>query len=121
MRAWTTFGVGPSPREGRTLQPLPDSVKGVTTLDVPPGANPSKIATWVQRLATDGVLADECAEEFADVVHLGALSLTSDHSQALAIDMTGNPVGDKMFERLGGEEGDVAWLLFGLAEPTDAS
>jgi hypothetical protein len=119
MRAWTTFGVGTSPREGRTLQPLPDSVKSVATLDVPAGANPSKVATWVQRLATDGVLAEDCPPECADAVHLGALSLTSDYSQALAIDMTGNPIGNKMLERLGGEDSETAWLLFGLTEPTD--
>jgi hypothetical protein len=114
MRAWTTFGVGTSPREGRTLQPLPDSVKGINTLDVPGGANPSKVATWVQRLATDGVLADECPEELHDAVHLGSLSLTSDPSKALAIDMSGNPIGDKMLQRLEATEGEKAWLLFGL-------
>jgi hypothetical protein len=120
MRAWTTFGVGTSPREGRTLQPLPESVKSITTLDVPAGAQPSKIATWVQRLALDGQLADECPPEFADAVQLGALSLTSDNSLALALDMTGNAVGDKMRQRLAAEDGESAWLLFGLAEPDDA-
>jgi hypothetical protein len=116
VKAWTTFGVGSSPDQGRTLQELPGSVRGVSTLDVPTGANPSKIATWVQRLATDGVLADECPAEFADAVHLGALSLTHDHTQALAINMTGNPIGDKMRERLQAAEGEQAWLLFGLVD-----
>ncbi len=114
MRAWTTFAVGPTPREGRTLQPLPPSVRTVTELEVPDGCNPSKIATWVQRLAIDGVVADECPQPVHDAVQLGALSLGNDPSQALAIDMTGNPIGDKMYERLEGTEEDRAWLLFGL-------
>jgi hypothetical protein len=115
MRAWTTFAVGPSPRDGRTLQPLPDSVRTVTELDLPDGANPSKVATWVQRLAIDGVMADDCPDSVHDAVHLGALSLGSDPSQALAIDMTGNPIGDKMLSRLEGTADDRAWLLFGLS------
>lgn len=114
MRAWTTFAVGPTPREGRTLQPLPPSVRTVTELEIPDGSNPSKIATWVQRLAIDGVVADECPATANDAVHLGALSLGNDPSQALAIDMTGNPIGDKMYIRLDGTEEDRAWLLFGL-------
>jgi hypothetical protein len=116
VKAWTTFAVGTAPDQGRTLQPLPESVRGVSTLDVPAGANPSKIATWVQRLATDGVLADECSAEFSDAVHLGALSLTHDHTQALAIDMSGNPIGDKMRQRLEAADDEQAWLLFGLVD-----
>lgn len=119
MRAWTTFAVGPTPREGRTLQPLPPSVRTVTELDVPAASNPSKIATWIQRLAIDDVMAEECPNNVHDAVHLGALSLGNDPSQALAIDMTGNPIGDKMFARLEGADGDKAWLLFGLND-TDA-
>jgi hypothetical protein len=119
MRAWTTFAVGTSPREGRTLQPLPESVKGITTLDVPVGANASKVATWAQRLATDSVLSDDCPPDCIDTVQMGALSLSNDPSQALAIDMSGTPMGDKMLTRLGSEDGETAWLLFGLAEPTE--
>ena len=33
---------------------------------------------------------------------------------ALAIDMTGNPAGEKMRDRLGGGPGDRPWLVFGL-------
>jgi hypothetical protein len=85
-------------------------------LDLPDGANPSKIATWVQRLAVDGTMPAECPDEHHNAVHLGAMSLNGDPSQALAIDMTGNPIGDKMRVRLEAADGETAWLLFGLAE-----
>jgi hypothetical protein len=120
MKAWTTFGVGVAPMDCRTLQPMPENVRGISTLDIPPGANPSKIATWVQRLATDDVLSDDCPPECGDTVQLGALSLRHDNTQALAIDMTGNPVGDKMRQRLEAGEGESAWLLFGLVEAEES-
>jgi hypothetical protein len=98
------------------MQPIPESVRGITTLDIPDGANPSKIATWVQRLAVDGNMPEECPDDQHNAVHLGAMSLNADPSKALAIDMTGNPIGDKMLTRLEGTAGDTAWLVFGLTD-----
>jgi hypothetical protein len=118
MKAFTTFAIGVDAASGRTMQPLPDGIRSVTSLDIPEGANPSKIGTWIQRRVIDGAVPPECPEELVDTVELGAAGLLADPTVALGIDMTGNPAGDKMREKLGAEDGEKAWLVFG-AVPID--
>jgi hypothetical protein len=43
-----------------------------------------------------------------------AAGLLDDPNVALALDMSGNPAGDKMRERLGAGEHDRSYLVFGL-------
>ncbi len=116
MKAWTTFAVGVDPSKGRTLQPLPEGVSSVTAFDVPAGANPSKLGTWIQRRVIEGSVPPECPVELVDTVELGAASLLSNPQSALAIDMSGNPAGDKMRDRLGAADDERAWLVFGALE-----
>ncbi len=116
MKAFTTFAIGADASSGRTMQPLPDGIESVTALDIPEGANPSKVGTWIQRRVIDGAVPPECPEDLTDTVELGAAGLLADPSIALAIDMTGNPAGDKMRDKLGAEEGEKAWLVFGTVD-----
>jgi hypothetical protein len=116
MKAFTTFGIGATAAAviDRTLQPLPNGILAIQEVAVPAGMNPSKLGTWIQRAALDGVVADDCQEDQRAYV-LQAAALLDDPNTALAIDMTGNPAGDKMRERMGAAEGESAFLVFGLA------
>ena len=116
MKAFTTFGAGAAADTigTRTLQPLPASVVTVQAVDVPEGANPSKLGTWIQQYALAGNVSADVPPDLVDVVSGAASLLSADSSVALAIDMTGNPAGEKMRDRLGGGPGDRPWLVFGL-------
>jgi hypothetical protein len=114
LQAWTTFAIGTEAAQGRTMQPLPDGVTSVVEFSAPEGVNPSKVGTWIQRRVADGVLPAECPPELAETIELGAAALATTPTTALAIDMTGNPAGDKMRVRLEATEGERAWLVFGL-------
>lgn len=115
MKVFTTFGVGPVGAKAgeRTLQPLPNGILRVQEVDVPAGANPSKLGTWIQRAALDGSAPDDCPEDMRACVQQAAGAL-DDPNVALAIEMTGNPAGDKMAARLGAGEHDRPYLVFGL-------
>ncbi len=115
MKAYTTFGAGASATAAlsKTLQPLPAGVTTVNEVVVPTGANPSKLGTWIQRAAVEGNVSDDVPAEYAEMVDWSA-KLLSDPTTALAINMAGSPAGDKMLAKLGGVEGDSAYLLFGL-------
>ena len=116
MKAFTTFGAGAAADSigARTLQPLPSSIVSVLAVDVPAGANPSKLGTWIQQCALGGDVSPEVPADLVDRVRVAAQLLMGDPSVALAIDMTGNPAGEKMGARLGGAPGDRPWLVFGL-------
>lgn len=115
MKAYTTFGAGASATAAlsNTLQPLPGGVNNVNEVLVPEGANPSKVGTWIQRAAVEGKASDDVPAEHVEMVEWSA-KLLSDPTTALAINMAGNPAGDKMLAKLGGAEGDSAYLVFGL-------
>lgn len=116
MKAWTTFAIGTEAAKGRTMQTLPAGVTAVAEFTIPDGANPSKVGTWIQRRVADGSGPSECPPELVDTIETGAALLASDPNTALAIDMTGNPAGDKMRVRLEAAEGEKAWLVFGLSQ-----
>ena len=116
MKAFTTFGAGAEADAigTRTMQPLPASVATVRAVDVPDGANPSKLGTWIQQCALSGSVSADVPPDLVDIVGAAAGVLSADATVALAIDMTGNPAGEKMRDRLGGGSGDRPWLVFGL-------
>jgi hypothetical protein len=115
MKAFTTFGIGPTADKvlDRTLQPLPAGITAVREVAVPDGANGSKLGTWIQRAALDNAVPEDCPEDQRAYI-LQAAGLLDDPNTALAIDMTGNPVGDKMRERMKAADGERAFLVFGL-------
>ena len=116
MKAFTTFGAGAAADTigTRTLQPLPASVATVRAVEVPEGANPSKLGTWIQQCALAGTVSADVPPDLVATVGAAAGVLSADATVALAIDMTGNPAGEKMRDRLGGGPGDRPWLVFGL-------
>lgn len=113
---FTTFGVGATAQQAieRTLAPLPNGITSVQEIAVPAGLNPSKLGTWVQRLALDGTLADDAPTEHHVHIRTAAGAL-DDPNVVLALDMSGNPAGDKMRERMQAAPGESAFLLIGLA------
>lgn len=115
MKTFTTFGIGLS-ADGildRTLQTLPAGITSIREVAVPDGANGSKLGTWIQRAALETVAPEECPEDLRAYV-VQAAGLLDDANLALAIDMTGNPAGEKMRERMGAATGERAFLVFGL-------
>ncbi len=115
MKAFTTFGIGPSADRvlDRTLQPLPAGITAIREVSVPDGANGSKLGTWIQRAALDSAAPEECPADLRAYVQQAA-GLLDDPNLALAIDMTGSPAGEKMRERMGAGPDERAFLVFGL-------
>lgn len=114
-KGFTTFGVGVTAHDAfdRTLVPLPNGITSMQEIAVPSGVNPSKLGTWVQRLALDGTLADDAPAD--QHVHIRtAAGALDDPNVVLALDMSGNPAGDKMRERMKAAPGESAFLLIGL-------
>lgn len=114
-KGFTTFGVGVTAQVAfdRTLQPLPAGILRVQEINVPTGVNPSKLGTWVQRVALDDAMADDAPSEHHGHIRLAA-GVLDDPNTALAVDMTGIPAGDKMREKMKAAEGESAFLIFGL-------
>lgn len=114
-KAFTTFGAGRTGTEAmdRPLAALPLGITHAVEVAVPEGSNPSKIGTWIQRCALDGSLPDEVPEAVTLLVQQAAGAL-DDPNALIAIDMSGNPAGEKMRERLGCGADDRPYLLFGL-------
>jgi hypothetical protein len=115
MKAFTTFGIGAAADRviDQTLQPLPSGITAVREVSVPDGVNGSKLGTWIQRAALDNAVPDDCPEDQRAYV-VQAAGLLDDPNTALAIDMSGNPAGDKMRVRMGAADGERAFLVFGL-------
>lgn len=114
-KGFTTFGVGTTAHAAfdQTLQPLPGGILRVQEIAVPEGMNPSKLGTWVQRVALDDTMPDDAPTEHHAHIRLAA-GVLDDPNIALAIDMTGNPAGEKMREKMKAADGESAFLVFGL-------
>ena len=114
-KGFTTFGIGATSMAAfdRTLQPLPSGILRVQEIAVPTDVNPSKLGTWIQRSALDDTIADDAPVEHHVHIRLAAAVL-DDPNTALAIDMSGNPAGDKMREKMKAADGESAFLIFGL-------
>ena len=114
-KGFTTFGIGATAQVAfdRTLQPVPAGILRIQEVAVPEGMNPSKLGTWVQRVAIDDTMPDDAPAEHHAHIRLAAGAL-DDPNIALAIDMTGNPAGQKMREKMNAADGESAFLVFGL-------
>lgn len=114
-RAFTTFAAGPNAAAAHAAKA---GEVGATTraveLPVPDGANPSKLATWVQRVAQDPAAAGEVPEDVRSMVEEAASSL-ADRDVCLALQMSGD-IADRMRARVGAGPDDAVWLLFGLTD-----
>jgi hypothetical protein len=119
-RAVTGFGAGSTVDEALASADLPPSLSRVGEIAVPEGENPSKVGTFVQRVALDPAAMDTVPPELRSTVEVAAAQLAESPDLALAISMAGTPAGDKMLARLApAPEGAVPWLLFGLVPADD--
>ena len=120
-RAFTGFGAGRTADEALASAEVPPSLRRVDEVDVPQGHNPSKVGTYVQRVALDAAALADVPEELRPAVEAAAARLAESPDLALAISMAGTPAGDKMLARLAPADGDAGpWLLFGLVEADPA-
>ncbi|HEX2701065.1 MAG TPA: hypothetical protein VHM89_12760 [Acidimicrobiales bacterium] len=119
VRAFTTLGAGPDvdrAYEAAVAQGGPlASTEAVREVDVPAGANPSKLGTWVQRVAQDPDATADVPEEHRATVERLAAALRSDRSTCLAIALDGD-LADRTRARAGAPPDAGAYLLFGLAD-----
>ncbi|CAA9258707.1 MAG: hypothetical protein AVDCRST_MAG76-2660 [uncultured Acidimicrobiales bacterium] len=114
-RAFTGFGAGRTADEALASAKVPPSLIRVDEVAVPPGENPSKVGTFVQRVALDPAAMADVPEGLRPTVESAAARLAESPHLVLAISMAGTPAGDKMLARLGpADEQAVPWLLFGL-------
>ena len=116
-RAFTGFGAGRTADEALASAKVPPSLSRVGEVAVPEGENPSKVGTFVHRVALDSASLAEVPAELRSTVEVAAAQLAESPDLALAISMAGTPAGDKMLARLAPADGHaVPWLLFGLVE-----
>lgn len=119
MRAFTTLGAGPDLEQAyaaAAAQGGPLAVTGaVRRVEVPAGANPSKVGTWVQRVAQDPTATADVPEEHRAMVEAVAESLRADLSTCLALELQGD-LADRTRARAGAPPDARAYLLFGLAD-----
>lgn len=119
-RAFTGFGAGRTADEALASAKVPPSLTRADQVDVPEGQNPSKVGTFVQRVALDPSALADVPVELRSTVEAAASQLAQSPDLALAISMAGTPAGDKMLARLGpADEQAVPWLLLGLV-PSEA-
>ena len=119
-RAFTGFGAGRTADEALASAEVPASLSRVGEVVVPEGENPSKVGTFVQRVALDPSALDGVPPELRSTVEVAAAQLAESPDLALAVSMAGTPAGDKMLARLGPtDEQAVPWLLFGLVRSDD--
>lgn len=116
-RAFTSLGAGPGLEEAYRAAvsqggPLA-STTGVREIDVPAGANPSKLGTWVQRVAQDPGAAGDVPAEHRSAVEGIASDLVADAATCLAIALEGD-LAERTRARAGAAPDDRAYLLFGL-------
>jgi hypothetical protein len=118
-RAFTGTGAGRTADEALAGAEVPPSLSRVGEIMVPEGENPSKVGTFVQRVALDPSALVDVPDQLRSTVEVAAAQLAESPDLALAISMAGTPAGDKMLARLAPtDEQAVPWLLFGLV-PTD--
>lgn len=119
MRAFTTLGAGSTVdaayQAARQQGGPVAGTSAVRLVEVPAGANPSKVGTWVQRVAQDPEAAGEVPDEHRALVEDVAGSLRADQGTCLAIELDGD-LAERTRARAGAPAGDSAYLLFGLAE-----
>jgi hypothetical protein len=121
-RAFTGFGAGRNAEEALAGAEVPPSLTRVAEVVVPPGENPSKVGTFVQRVALDPAALAEVPEALRGTVEAAAARLVASADLALAVSMAGSPAGAKMLARLAPTDDEaVAWLLFGLIEAPDGA
>jgi len=119
-RAFTGFGAGRTAEEALAGAEVPPSLSRVGEIAVPEGENPSKVGTFVQRVALDPAAIDDVPSELRSTVEVAAAQLAESPDLALAISMTGTPAGDRMLAKLAPEDDQaVPWLLFGLVRTDD--
>lgn len=117
-RAFTTLGVGTglddayrrAVAEGGPLA----ATSSVREVAVPAGANPSKLGTWVQRVAADAAAAADVPGQFRGAVEEAAEVVTADPAVCLAIALEGD-LAERTKARAGAGPDAGAYLLFGLA------
>lgn len=119
MRSFTTLGAGAGLDEAYAAAqaqggPLA-ATAAVRRVDVPAGANASKLGTWVQRVAQDPDAAGEVPDEHRAAVEEVAAGLRADPSTCLAIELDGD-LAERTRVRAGAPPEAGAYLLFGLAE-----
>jgi len=116
-RAFTGIGAGRTPDEALASAEVPPSLSRVGEVVVPEGENPSKVGTFVQRVALDREALAGVPAELQSTVEVAAAQLAGSPDLALAISMAGTPAGDKMLARLApADDLAVPWLLFGLVQ-----
>lgn len=121
-RAFTGFGAGRTAEEALASAEVPPTLRRVAEVAVPAGENPSKLGTFVQRVALDPAALADVPEGLRSSVEAAAAQLAGSPDLALAVSMAGTPAGDKMLARLAPtDEQAVAWLLFGLVESPDGA
>jgi hypothetical protein len=119
-RAFTGFGAGRTADEALAAAEVPPSLSRVGEVAVPEGANPSKVGTFVQRVALDPSALADVPAELRSTVEVAAAQLAESPDLALAVSMEGTPAGDKMLTRLApSDDQAVPWLLFGLVPAPD--
>lgn len=114
-RAFTGFAAGRTGDEALAAATVPPGLIRVSEVAVPEGQNPSKVGTFVQRVALDPPALADVPVELQATVQAAAAQLAESPDLVLAISMAGTPAGDKMLARLGPvDEQAVPWLLVGL-------
>jgi len=118
-RAFTGFGAGRTADEALASAEVPPNLSRVGEIAVPEGENPSKVGTFVQRVALDPAALTDVPDVLRSTVEVAAAQLAESPDLALAISMAGTPAGDKMLARLAPDDEQAGpWLLFGLV-PVD--
>jgi hypothetical protein len=119
-RGFTGFGAGRTADEALAGAAGPPSLSRVGEVAVPEGENPSKVGTFVQRVALDPSAIVDVPAELRSTVEVAAAQLAESPDLVLAISMAGTPAGDKMLARLAPADDQASpWLLIGLV-PVDA-
>lgn len=118
-RAFASLGAGPDLEQAyaaAVAQGGPLTGTGaVRRVEVPAGANPSKLGTWVQRVAQDPAATADVPEEHRAMVGEVAAALRADPSTCLAVELQGD-LADRTRARAGAPPDADAYLLFGLAD-----
>lgn len=117
-RAFTSLGAGPGLEEAYRAAVAQGGPVTATTavreVTVPPGASPSKLGTWVQRVAQDPASASDVPDEHRAAVEEAARIVMADPATCLAIALEGD-LAERTRSRAGASAEDRAYLLFGLA------
>jgi len=121
-RSFTGFGAGRTAEEALSSAEVPPSLSRVAEVAVPDGENPSKVGTFVQRVALDPAALADVPAGLRSTVEAAAAQFAQSPDLVLAISMAGTPAGDKMLARLAPADDQAGpWLLFGLVPVDDGA